>query len=126
MQLKYFAPEEFKMDNQVVFSKMQPEFLALLDQCRQDAGIPFKITSSWRSPSKNRMVGGSPGSLHLKGRAIDLICTLGESRAKIIRAALNLGLSVGVMRDGLHLDNRENQIVFHYYDRYRVARSENE
>lgn len=126
MELRHFSPDEFTMDGRNVFDKMQPDFLALLDQCREIADVPFKISSSYRSPSKNRSVGGAPGSMHLKGRAVDIICTLGETRAKIMRAALTLGLSVGVMRDGLHLDNRDGQIVFHYYPRYGAAKSPNE
>lgn len=30
------------------------------------------VTSGLRSPERNRAVGGVPGSLHLKGRAIDV------------------------------------------------------
>ena len=29
------------------------------------------ISSGWRSPERNRAVGGVPGSFHLKGRAVD-------------------------------------------------------
>lgn len=115
MELKYFKPEEFKMDGRVVFKKMDPDFLALLDQCREIAGVPFIISSCWRSKEKNKKVGGAPGSMHLKGRAVDIICTVGDSRAKVMKAALGLGLSVGVMPNALHIDNRESQIVFHYY-----------
>lgn len=115
MELKHFSPSEFTMDGKVVFDKMDTAFLALLDQCRELAGVPFIISSCYRTPSKNRKVGGSVGSLHLKGRAVDVICTMGETRAKIMKAAMELGLSVGVMPNALHLDDREDQIVFHYY-----------
>jgi len=115
MQMRFFKPDEFQMDGKVVFDKMNPAFLEKLDQCRELAGVPFIISSCWRSPSKNRKVGGAVGSLHLKGRAVDVICTLGATRARIMRAALGLGLSVGVMQNALHLDDREDQIVFHYY-----------
>ena len=66
--------------------------------------------------------------MHLKGRAVDIIVTQADTRAKVIRAALELGLSVGVMRDALHLDNREGQIVFHYYNspRYKAGPSNDE
>lgn len=119
MELRNFKPEEFTMDGKVVFHEMQPEFLALLDQCREDSGVPFKITSCYRSPEKNRRVGGSPGSMHLKGRAVDIVCPQSANRAKIMKAALALGLTVGVMPTALHLDNRDNQIVFHYYSKYQ-------
>lgn len=115
MELKYFKPEEFKMDLQPVFEYMDPDFLQLLDKCREDAGCNFIITSSWRSPAKNRKVGGSENSMHLKGRAVDVLCVKSDDRARITKAALNLGLSVGVMQHALHLDNREDQILFHYY-----------
>ena len=114
------------MDGRVVFDKMQPEFLALLDQCRQDSGVPFIINSCYRSPAKNKRVGGSPNSMHLFGRAVDITCTLPSTRAVIMKAALSLGLTVGVMRDALHLDNREKQIVFDYYKRYGESQSEEE
>ena len=113
--MRFFKPSEFTMDGKNVFDKMDTEFLSLLYQCREQAGVPFIISSCYRTPSKNRKVGGSVGSLHLKGRAVDVICTMGETRAKIIRAALGLGMSVGVMQNALHLDNRAGQIVFHYY-----------
>lgn len=103
------------MDGKNVFDKMDPEFLTLIDQCREIAGVPFIISSSYRTAKKNKQVGGSPNSMHLKGRAVDVICTIGDTRAKIMRAAMGLGMSVGVMANALHLDNRAGQIVFHYY-----------
>lgn len=115
MELKYFKPDEFKMDVQPVFDHMDPDFLQLLDKCREDAGCNFIITSSFRTEAKNKRVGGSPNSMHLKGRAVDVLCLKSDDRARIVKAALNLGLSVGVMQYAIHLDNREEQILFHYY-----------
>ena len=106
------------MDGNNVFHKMNPAFLQLLDKCRELAGVPFVITSSYRSPSKNRRVGGSVGSMHLYGRAVDIECPDGATRWKIVKAAMSLGLSVGVMRSALHLDNREFPVMFDYYPRY--------
>ena len=120
MELKHFSPSEFTMIGEVVFDKMHPDFLALLDECRGRAGIPFKITSSYRSPEHNARVGGSPTSMHLKGRAVDIACTSGRMRARVMHAALGIGLTVGVMKTALHLDNRsvESPIVFDYYAKY--------
>jgi hypothetical protein len=106
-KLKFFSPAEFTMDGQPVFHKMNPVFLQLLDKCRELAGVPFVITSSYRSPSKNRRVDG-------------------VTRYKIIKAATSLGLSVGVMRSALHIDNREIPIVFDYYPRYGEGVAEEE
>jgi len=118
-ELKNFAPHEFMCAGKLVFDNMDADFLALLDQCRTDAGTPMVITSSYRTPEHNRKVGGAKSSMHLQGRAVDVRSTGGEHRAAIIKAALNLGLSVGVMENAIHLDNRETQTVFHYYAKYR-------
>lgn len=117
-KLRYFRPSEFKMGSVNVFDKMQPEFLAKLDQLRESCGVPLVITSSYRSVSYNKRIGGASNSMHIRGRAVDVVCKDSGTRAKIMRSALDLGLTVGVMRYALHIDNRLEQIVFHYYPRY--------
>ena len=117
-ELKNFAPHEFTSDGVVVFDKMDADFLLLLDKCRGIAGVPMVITSSWRSAAKNKAVGGVKSSMHLSGRAVDIRCIDGAHRAAIMKAALSIGLTVGVMENAIHLDNREKQVVFHYYRMY--------
>lgn len=117
--MKYFKESEFLMDGSQVFDKMDADFLKALDFVRESADVPFKINSSYRSPAKNRAVGGSPGSMHLLGRAVDIEARTGEIRAKIVDAALAYGLTVGIMENAIHIDNRENQILFHYYAKYK-------
>ena len=119
MELRYFKPSEFTMDGVNVYDKMDPTFLRKLDECRHQAGIRMRSpTSSWRSTYKNNAVDGSLNSYHLLGRAVDIPVSSGRERALIIRAALSLGLSVGVMKHAIHLDDRDDQILFHYYDKY--------
>lgn len=103
------------MDGVNVHSHMDKDFLKKLDMCRQRSGGPFVISSCFRTPEKNRSVGGSKNSFHLKGRAVDIICTQGKTRAIIVKAALSLGLTVGVMKTAIHIDDRPRQILFHYY-----------
>lgn len=117
--MRYFNPEEFTMDGKTVFQQMDAGFLSLLDECRHIAGVSFKITSSFRTKAKNKAVGGSPNSMHLFGRAVDIVAADGVTRMKIARAALSLGLTVGVMENAVHLDNRDEQILFHYYAKYK-------
>jgi hypothetical protein len=106
------------MDGTPVYSKMNDAFLLKLDECRHLCGISMSISSSYRTRKKNMIVGGSPSSYHLHGRAVDILISSGSERAKIIGVALGLGLSVGIMENALHLDDRPDQVVFHYYAKY--------
>ena len=126
---KYFKESEFKMDNEIVYDKMDPLMIWLLVQLRKNTGLPMVLTSTYRSPAKNAAVGGSKFSRHLKGQAIDFICDNSSDRAIFIREALLLGLTVGVMKNALHIDmraydnpnrkfNPDKLILFHYYGRY--------
>ena len=110
----YFEPEEFVMGNENVFNRMDAELLMKLDLLRAIVNEPLHVTSSYRSKSYNNAVGGSKTSYHLQGRAVDLKCNNGRLRAKIVKAALKYKLSVGVAKNFIHIDTRENQIVFTY------------
>lgn len=50
-----------------------------------------RVTSTYRSPSHNRAVGGVPNSYHLSGRAIDIARRGGVSHSAIKAAYLNAG-----------------------------------
>ena len=52
---------------------MLPRFLDLLDAVRDIAGTAFRVTSDFRTPEENKVVGGSGTSFHLEGRAIDFV-----------------------------------------------------
>ena len=45
-----------------------------LDQVRRLLGHPLAITSGYRSPELNAVVGGVPGSQHAQGLAADFTC----------------------------------------------------
>ena len=117
-KLRYFTPEEFHIDGTGVIDKMNGEFLTKLDEFRHRLGEAVKITSSYRSPEKNAAVGGVKNSFHMLGRAVDIVCPTSQYRAKALKVALEMGLTVGIMNTALHLDDRAEQIVFHYYTRY--------
>jgi len=126
MNLKFFEQNEFNEDGVNVFSKMHAEFLRRLDRVREACGFPFQITSSYRSPEKNKRVGGSLNSMHLQGRAVDIACTNSVQRWVITREAIKEGLTVGIMPNAIHLDNRPAPILFHYYERFRAGKSKDE
>lgn len=47
--------------------------MATLDYIRESIGVPIIITSGYRSPRVNRLVGGAQHSAHMDGRAADFI-----------------------------------------------------
>jgi len=50
-----------------------------------------RVTSTYRSPTHNRRVGGVPNSFHLYGRAIDIARRAGVSHAQVAAALRNAG-----------------------------------
>jgi uncharacterized protein YcbK (DUF882 family) len=107
--MKYFKIGEFdcpccgKAD-------MDPEFLAMLDNARKIARIPFKVNSGYRCDKHNSAVGGKANSAHLTGNAADIHCVDDASRHKIVRALLYAGFSrIGVYKTFIHADNRQTQ-----------------
>ena len=59
---------------------MDNAFLQMLDDARGIAGIPFKITSGYRSVSHNKSVGGVQNSSHLIGKAADIAVGSGQRK----------------------------------------------
>ena len=50
---------------------MNAVLMMTLDRARHDLGVPFVVTSGWRSAEHNRAVGGAGDSAHLGGSAVD-------------------------------------------------------
>ena len=102
------------MGDLVVYDRMDHDFLLRLDNLRHDVGIPFIITSSFRTPEYNELIGGASQSKHMEGIAVDISCTNGDDRLAIVWAAIEHGFTIGVGRTFLHLDTRQHQIIFGY------------
>lgn len=87
-------------------ANMQDSTLKLLDKARELAGIPFVINSGFRTPKRNREVGGAANSPHLRGFAADITCV---SRANFERVAMALIMAgfrrIGVHHSFIHADN---------------------
>lgn len=105
--LKHFAKSEFAAPE-----KMGRSFLHWLDQVREMAGVPMRITSSYRSHAHNVEVGGAQDSAHLDElcQAVDIMPSDSVARFKILQAAVALGCRrIGVYGNGsLHLDRTED------------------
>lgn len=85
---------------------MDEEFLVDLDEAREMAGIPFKISSGYRCKKHNKAVGGKANSAHTKGLAVDIKCHDSDTRYKILEALFVIGFErIGVSDNFIHVDN---------------------
>jgi uncharacterized protein YcbK (DUF882 family) len=84
---------------------MSKVLMAMLDQARGLAGVPFVINSAWRCYDHNEAVGGKETSAHLFGYAVDISCTASRNRYKIIKALITAGFSrIGISKSFIHVD----------------------
>lgn len=85
-----------------------------LDFAREKAGVPFVLNCAYRSSEWDLSKGRSGKGYHTLGRAVDISCQNSYSRSKILKACLSLGLTCGVSKTFIHVDDRDNQICFMY------------
>lgn len=112
--MKYFTAAEFtKCTPSCFVEQMDAAFLSKLDAARDLAQLPFRLLSAYRSPEYDRARSRSGRGYHTLGRAVDIVCTNGLDRWRIIYACMRVSLSVGVYPTFLHIDNRPNCIVFY-------------
>lgn len=113
---RYFAPEEFtKCTPPCKIEDMDTLFLQRLDGLRACCGFPFYLSCAKRTTEYDLEHGRSGLSYHCKGRAVDVLCNDGVKRAKIISLAPAFGLrGIGVSSRFIHLDDREENIVWAY------------
>lgn len=109
--MKYFTLDEFDCPSLPNSGKnMDSSFLAKLEQAREIAGIPFKITSGYRTKEHNAEVGGVPNSSHLIGVASDIAVFGGADRYIILSALIKAGFKrIGVAKTFIHCDTDSNK-----------------
>lgn len=124
--MRYFTIDEFDSPDLPGSGEfMSQDFLDLLEKARERAGIPFIITSGYRTRehSENLKSQGykvSKDSAHRLGLAADIKCTTSANRYKIIEALLYVGINrIGVGRSFIHadLDNRKHkpiEVIWNY------------
>lgn len=103
---KYFTEAEFQRCNPPCsIEDMDQDFLDWLDAVREEAGIPFVLTSAYRSPAYEKSKGRTGNGAHPYKVAVDVRCNTSANRFKIIRAAIKLDASrIGVGHTFIHLD----------------------
>ena len=90
---------------------MDRSFLEMLDNARDIAKTPFKITSGYRTKEHNiaiyKKLGKKPiESSHLKGVACDIACSDSRARFIIISYLLEAGFTrIGIASNFIHVDS---------------------
>jgi uncharacterized protein YcbK (DUF882 family) len=87
---------------------ISPELVAILQKIRTHFGKPITITSAYRTPSRNKAVGGTIYSYHLYGMACDIKVS-GISPEKVVSYAEKLlpcSGGIGVYDTFVHIDVR--------------------
>ena len=90
---------------------MDDGFLQMLDDARGIAGIPFNITSGYRTKEYNkdllkRGYKASKNSSHLIGKAVDISVQSGNQRYIILNALIQAGFRrLGVAKTFIHCDS---------------------
>ncbi len=111
-RMKFFRYAEFDSpDDPGSGHNMNRDFLRMLDLCRERAGIPFVVTSGFRTKAhhaslRNQGYATVENSPHLLGMAADIRATTSTQRFKILNAAIAVGFTrIGIASDYIHLDN---------------------
>lgn len=120
IQLKHFSLDEFDSPDTPGSGKkyMRKEFLCKIDDARNRAGIPFHISSGYRTEAHNGFVGGVSDSAHLKGYAADIVCKSSRQRYKMINALIKAGFTrIGIGDTFTHTDcdpSKDPSVVWLY------------
>ena len=121
-EIKYFDLSEFDSPDDVGSGEnMDLDFVRMVDEAREIAGVPFKITSGYRTPSHNTSVGGVLNSSHMNipCNACDIAIPDSSTRYKVINSLLKVGINrIGIGKNFIHCDTDKHKspnIIWHYY-----------
>lgn len=117
---KYFRESEFKACAPACsLQDMKQHTMDKLDMARELAGIPFVLTSAYRTPSWDKAKGRTGTGAHTRGCAVDIRCNTDSNRMKIVDACLKCGFTrIGIGKTYVHVDDDETKtqnIIWHYY-----------
>lgn len=117
---KYFCQAEFKRCTpSCSIDQMDADFLLLLDEVREKAGVPLVLNSAYRSKAYEKKKGRAGTSSHCEGKAVDIRCNTYANRYRIVKAALECGITrIGIAKTYIHLDNattHTQEVIWDYY-----------
>ena len=89
----YFSEKELMCKCGCKTYNFDKDFLDKLNHIRYNVGQPLIVTSGCRCKEHNKKVGGTEESSHTKGLAVDISCSDSVLRSKIIKQAINFGIT---------------------------------
>lgn len=107
MDLRYFTESDFqRCTPSCSVSDMDPSFLYMLDAARYVAGVPFVLSSAFRSSEYDKSKGRSGTGAHTLRCAVDIACSSSELRERIVSALVRVGFRrIGIARTFIHVDS---------------------
>lgn len=108
---RYFKESEFRNAKpSCSLDDMDPDFMKKLDDARSICSVPFIISSAYRSKeyeiSHARHFDGKGSHSTVPCVAVDILCSSGGDRLKILIALLAVGFRrIGVYSTFLHIDS---------------------
>lgn len=120
---RHFRIAEFSCRCGCGLDYIEPMLINRLDAAREEAGIPFRITSGVRCVQHNRKVGGKANSAHIAtanvpSMAADIYCATGKDRWLMVGALSAAGFRrIGISSTFIHVDvdDRKPQDVIWTY-----------
>lgn len=105
---KNFSP---KNDSQIDWVHVDENSLDMLDRARTLAGVPFRITSNYRTKEQDIALAGFAGAhTEIPCTSFDIAASNGKQRFAIIKALFEVGfprIGVNVKNNHIHVDNSQ-------------------
>ena len=90
--------------------EMDSGFIRDLQAARDLAKVPFRIVSGYRCSVHNDIVGGTPGSSHLRGLAADIAIDSSSNRYVILYSLILSGFRrIGISSSYIHVDGDQSK-----------------
>jgi uncharacterized protein YcbK (DUF882 family) len=110
---RYFSDNDFKTANPPCsIEDMDSNLLEMLDVARYFSGMPFLITSAYRTKEHELEMGRDGTSSHCKGLAVDIKATTSRERYLVLKGLYKAGferMSVYYDKGFIHADIDEDK-----------------
>ncbi len=108
-EIRKFVPKEFNARGRPGSGRlnMQEKVVRTFDRIRRMAGVTMHVTSGYRTPERNKKIGGKSRSAHVKGWGADFRARSSRVRFLIIEAAITMKVKrIGLSKKPgfIHLD----------------------